>query len=512
MWSIRQNGDQWEVVDPQGVVVASETAAPLALAALSNAVLAVGGPTALAEADGLLPEAWEDADGIAFSEETGDGRDFTSCAWTFRDPAVSLLPLMLQTETEVGHFGAQLAGFLETVRVDGTTPRASGRFYDSDAGRAFRDLLLGGRVFGVSVDAGHVAAEWECLEEDEEGWCVEETVRFLEYEIIGLTGTPFPAFARAAIRLAGETAEETDEETPEVEEEATITPLPLPALSIPARPPADWFSMPEPEVGSDLLVEQPDGGLACPLTITDDGRVFGHLARWGQNHVGYPASARVTAPRSNAAYAHFHVGQVVCADGTRVATGTLTAGCDHAATRLRAAEAADHYAHNGVAWADVRVSDGDLGAWTCGALRPDVTEAQVRVLRAGALSGDWRDLGLGLELIGGLAVNVPGFPIAREALAASGLETMPEVRTRGAEADHRQVSLVAAGLVTRCVECQRAALAAAGGRRVEEPGPSREVETLLRSVLDRLGVIELRTRHLRTPARDDVARRLRATR
>ena len=151
---------------------------------------------------GLLPEAWV-ADPAFLSKPTGPGRDFTNTRWIWRDPAVSLLPLMLHTETDVGHMGAELAGFVTDISFANGLGTMRGRFYDSDNGRAARDLLLGGRKFGVSVDPGEqTVAEERCVAEDADGFCVESTLDFPVYEVIGLTQTPFPGFAEATISLA----------------------------------------------------------------------------------------------------------------------------------------------------------------------------------------------------------------------------------------------------------------------------------------------------------------------
>lgn len=534
MWSIRQCEGGWEVLGADGArfgdVVETYDAALSVIAAQLQIVPATG--TDDDPDDGLLPERWVDAGGICFSRETGDGRDFTPCTWSSRDPESAFLPLMFQTETEYGHFGATLAGFIEEIHGLGasTTPGASGRFYDSDAGRAFRDMLLGGRRYSVSVDPGHVAAVWECMLEDEEGWCLEDKITFLEYEIIGLTGTPFSGFAEAAIQLEGGAADETVEPTEESDEmgvAAAVASVRSP-LAIPTRPPSAWFNMPEPQQGQtglldvygmpveELLVEQRDGSLAVPLTILDDGRFFGHLARANQGHQG---NQRVAVPESACAYAHYMVGEVVCADGSRMPTGALVAGCDHAAlvyddgSPVRAPEARDHYAHNGLGWGDCRIIEGQWGPWFCGALRPDVTDVQLRVLRASAPSGDWRRIGSALELITILSVNAPGFPIARSALTASGMD-IPEVRTRGAIIDGEPMALVASGLVQRCSECQRRASEAAGGVAETEFSVGvrlhPESEALLREVSSMLGVLERRTRPLVPAARDALASRIRA--
>ena len=690
MWGIRQCEGGWEVIGLGGLRLGKVHAN------YETALAAIAEQLAPEQTnDGLLPETWEGD--IAFSLETGDGRDFTSCSWSWRDPSVSLEPLMLQTQTDMGHFGAELAGFIETLSVQDGTTHGSGRFYDTPTGVAARDLLLGGRRFGVSVDPGQVEASWECTNEDEDGWCLEERITFLSYEIIGVTMTPFPAFAEAAIQLAeGVVAAATDfgdlpladlktfwdpvaavgnvkklyssdgsgdegtmdwgkyqgafawydEATPdsfdsyrlpiadavgttltaipngifaaaamvmdaaedEEEEgpEETPTPAPMPvkadggpfgpdagptppaedeptdtendaddipdadmdavkallgkyydkmatqfkdptikvpwgsdtvaaaatpfgdlplmdrnatwdsgaadgrvralyssdgsgdtdkmdwgsyqkafawydsanpkafgsyklpfadvdgttlkavpkgifsaagvvqgarggssipdadldgvkaslgryytkmakqfkddtikapwsasvvpavaaaALSIPLHPPVGWLTMDEPQIGDPLLVEQIDGSWAVPPTIGDDGRVFGHIARRGAYHVG---DSRTQVPKSPTNYAHFNVGVVVADDDRRISTGPLVMGCDHPGLGLDVYEARDHYAHSGMAWADVHVIEGEHGPWACGVLRPNVTEAQLRILRASAWSGDWRARSAGI--------------------------------------------------------------------------------------------------------------------
>lgn len=197
---------------------------------------------------------------------------------------------------------------------------------------------------------------------------------------------------------------------------------------------------------------------------------------------------------------------MVCDDGTRVATGTLTMGCDHAAAELRAPEARDHYAHQGLAFADVRATNGALGVWVSGVLRPDVTTEQLRLLRASSLSGDWRRIGAGLEFIGALAVNVPGFPIAREAVTAAGLEQLPAAQlTASAFLDDQvQTSLVAAGVVQRCPECQKRAMRA----RLTPEAEAQANLLPVGEVMDVLRKLELRTRHLGPAAAEHALRRI----
>lgn len=228
-------------------------------------------------------------------------------------------------------------------------------------------------------------------------------------------------------------------------------------------------------------------------------------------HVGFPGQC-ITPPESMAAYAHFHVGETLCADGTTIATGSLTASCDHAVRQMRARAAQDHYAHNGIAWANVRVTNGVYGPWVTGALRADVTDDQIAVLRAGALSGDWRRLGGNLELIGALAVTGPGFPIAREALIASGLEIpqAPHVSTYTSGGELQ--ALVASGIVRRCPDCARRSAEAASGRpgRLGTPESlSGAVDGRLARIEATLGMIERRTRPMVDSAAAHLAAQIR---
>ncbi|TLK47447.1 hypothetical protein [Glutamicibacter sp. V16R2B1] len=77
----------------------------------------------------------------------------------------------------------------------------------------------------------------------------------------------------------------------------------------------------------------------------------------------------------------------------------------------------EHHDHTCHAVAYVAAGEDEHGIWVAGALRPDATDEQIRVLRASPLSGDWRSWGGNLELIAALAVNTPGFPVLRQVVA-----------------------------------------------------------------------------------------------
>lgn len=190
----------------------------------------------------------------------------------------------------------------------------------------------------------------------------------------------------------------------------------------------DAFS--DPQFGSDpdddprLVRQEPERpgetvAYGCPLTVTDDGRVFGHAALWGRCHAGF--SGRCVTPPRGGGYGRFLSGEAI--PGVR--TGPLTIGTTHPDLRASAADAMDHYADTGSAVADVTVGEDRHGIWVSGRLRPSIGEDDVVELRGSSLSGDWRPIGGQLRLIGLLAVNNPGFlvergePTSEHALAAA---------------------------------------------------------------------------------------------
>lgn len=185
-------------------------------------------------------------------------------------------------------------------------------------------------------------------------------------------------------------------------------------------PPREWF-------------EYPGFTRATPLTVTDEGRVFGHLASWNSCHTGI-GSKCVVAPRSVTAYSYYKVGEVVCSDGSRLAVGKITLGTGHADAQLGYIPAADHYDNTGACVAVVNVGEDRHGVWVAGSLVSGVSDEQVATLRRSPLSGDWRRIGGNLELVAALCVNSPGFPI---------------IRASGANEDELELdALLAAGIVT----------------------------------------------------------------
>lgn len=473
-WRIEQQADgTWQVLRPDGTLVASidaDTVSPWRArsAAIEAMVTGLGGAQAMVAAltaadvppDGepVVGQRW--ASRAAFEGVvTNDGRVLAAGTSVFRDTP---LPLMLQTVTAYGHDGAELVGYADTTGRDGTgegcTLTMGGVFQTDEHGVEATQLLTDHGTFGVSIDPG-----WpddvvsECVAMDADGWCSRWRDTYVGTPVIGLTMTPFPAFASASIWLEGtDPGPLTQQDVLLSQAPAAITPddsamddvIMLLASAAPTAPPAAWFDNPgfTPEHPHMQFTEAgcPAG---VPVTITDEGRVYGHIATWGTCHTGM-ADRCVTPPTSPSAYAYFRTGAVRTAEGSDVPVGQLTLGCGHASLDLGHRATADHYDNSGAGWADVAVGEDEFGIWFSGAIRPGLTEAQLRAARALSLSGDWRPIGGKLELLAALSVNVPGFPIPRglravdpaEAMAAS---AMPAHREQGGQI----VALVAAGMV-----------------------------------------------------------------
>ncbi|MFE6634664.1 hypothetical protein ACFVFT_14990 [Streptomyces tendae] len=173
------------------------------------------------------------------------------------------------------------------------------------------------------------------------------------------------------------------------------------------RAPAAWFS-------------DPKLSLPTPITVTDDGRIYGHAAQWGACHIGQDDVC--VQPPHEEQHPYYRTGEVVCSDGSRVAVGQITVGTGHAPLHYGASPAAEHYDNTGAAVADVAVGNDAHGIWVAGCVRPGADPLKVYELQAaGQVSGDWRRIGGQLRLVGLLAVNVPGFPVPKmRARVASG--------------------------------------------------------------------------------------------
>lgn len=310
----------------------------------------------------------------------------------------------------------------------------------------------------------------------EEGRPDDSIMVMVEAEIRTATGVSVPAFSEALIGIieAGDLIDpEESEDAESVDEAADADEEALVAAAAPIAPPAAWFANPN--------LDGP-----TPLTVTADGRVFGHAATFDQCHVASPAGEGVCvlAPRSQTSYAKFHLGSLITDDGESISVGKITMGTGHAGPRLRAASATAHYDDTGTAVADVRAGEDRFGIWLAGSLRPDVSDEQIRALRASPISGDWRKVDGNLELVAALAVNVPGFPV------------IP--RPQGMVASGELTSLVATGMVLDAPHVDEGATAMPGLASDQLAAlqrlADREIETERRAVRARVEGFRNRSR------------------
>lgn len=205
-------------------------------------------------------------------------------------------------------------------------------------------------------------------------------------------------------------------------------------------PPAWMFDNPELSQETPLTIEEHDGWR----------HVYGHLAPWGVCHTGILGQCR-TAPKTTTDYAYFHVGAVRAAgdDGPEtVPVGHITMGTGHADSFADAADAAAHYDNTGSVVADIACGEDAHGIWFSGALRRKANADDEAALLAAPLSGDWRPVQEGMELVAALAVNVPGFPVQRvKAMVASGAVTSLQITYDRESMTHREPGAGATGAV-----------------------------------------------------------------
>lgn len=385
----------------QGQYIDLDTNEPMVAAIVASAVQPSG-------ARFIIPLAIPE--GIA----SGDERSFAEDSITSRNLP---LPLMWQIKTGSGHDGSVVVGRIDSVeRVEGGLGNVRGVFDVGPFGREAERMVRGGFLRGVSVDLDKFKAQVEEPSDEDKELSDKNTIEndkitVKSARLMGITIVPKPAFQECFIMIEEEPTLELEElplaegiyeETPEDYEYQLAT---IAASAAPIIPPKSWFK---------------DPGLrqATPLTITDDGKVFGHIASWTTSHIGMGRG--VKPPRSASQYAYFRTGELRTDEGD-IQVGQLTLAGGHASLQASAEEAIKHYDDTASAVADVVAGEDQFGIWVAGALRPEVTPSQIRAFRASSPSGDWRPINGRLELVAVCQVNVPGFPIARAITASGGV-------------------------------------------------------------------------------------------
>jgi hypothetical protein len=367
--------------------------------------------------------------------ESGDGRKFKKGSITWRDLP---LPLLWQIKTADGHDGSVVVGRIDSIeRVEDGLGNAYGMFDTGAYGREAERLVRNGFIRGISADMDQFEATEEKEDvspensEKDDKHVGKKKITINKARVMAATIVPKPAFQECSITLIEGGLPTTQEDTMipdgiyvddvDAADAEALVACGMVAGAIPVVPPREWFDNPRLKK-------------ATPLTVDDNGRVYGHIASWDTNHIGLAYGTK--PPRSRSNYGYFHTGVCRADDGSDVPVGQLTLAGGHASLEASAMEAVKHYDDTGSAIADVHAGEDAYGIWVSGALRPSAQPEQIRALRASAPSGDWRPIRGGLELVAVCQVNVPGFPIARArvasgavmALVAAGAATLAKLK------------------------------------------------------------------------------------
>lgn len=365
--------------------------------------------------------------------ETDDGRIFEAVTWRNLP-----LPFAFQWDTQHSNTAtSEVVG--QIIELEQGTDGAVAAIVDVDprdennrpihpaGARAAATIEQGGA--GVSIDGllpTDATIEEECLQEDEDGWCLMFRVRFSEVVIGGATGTPIPAYARALIDPTPLGADNQPLEQADAGLElglvASAATAAVPALVVSAGfaltagaavDLAGWALDP------GHFVEPADLDVAAnSVNVDDDGRIWGWIAYAGVCHSSFP-DACVRADDQSQDLGRF-LRNAIPVGEQRLRVGFLTMDTGHASTG-RGTDVTAHYDDTRNIAAIVTAGIRDEGIWFSGSVSPLLNAWQQTVLAAAQVSGDWRaDFGeTERTLRAALVVPVPGF--GRPALAASGV-------------------------------------------------------------------------------------------
>lgn len=154
------------------------------------------------------------------------------------------------------------------------------------------------------------------------------------------------------------------------------------------------------------------------FTITDEGRMLGHLFTWESCHRSF-AGARCETPlflRSDPDFSDFHVGEAALEGGGRVRVGVLTFAEIHApdARGLSPEQMTQLMENTGTQLGPVRLHVDRFGLQASGQLWADTDPTQAARCLAGFPSYDARRMSGRWRLFGLHVVNTPGHTIYEE--------------------------------------------------------------------------------------------------
>lgn len=413
-------------------------------------------------------QRWQ-ADIAPEGSPTDDGRIMMPGSLTWRQPPLTLLALT--ENTEAGHLGADSCGSMQTIvkqplAMAGTPPleqamvSATGVFDSGELGQETARMVAEGTLGGVSVDLAireyafrdpGTGEMFDPLTMNEEEW-LRAFMGGLQFAVLdGVIGAativPFAAFGEARIALTASAGEVTATLYAPIR----LTDVLTACAAGPIAPPADWFGNP----GLDALT---------PLTVTADGRVYGHAATW-DCHNGFADRCLRATPSSNG-YAQFHTGQLRLADGDAVRVGRVTVK-PHAPYLASPAAVSQHYDDASRVAAFVRCYDDAYGIAVAGVTRSDAPAELLRDFLANPPSGDWR----GGELLGFSSVPHPGLPVV-----------VPEARLVASADGEAELDVLLLPAVSEA-DVLFASITGDGPGAAEPPGTQSEIELLALSIV-----------------------------
>lgn len=341
------------------------------------------------------------------------------------------LPFSIQRVSDEGHKGKETAGRIDTIEwvsasdfaqegfelpedlpKDATVVFGTGIWdLQGEPGREAARLVAGKFMRGVSLDlAGTVwvPIDPQTFEEiNPDDMSLEDMLvgDFLagakEAQIAGATIVSESAFGHAMVAHGGE--------FDFVQILNVYDPAVLVACAAgPLKPPSAFF-------------EKMSFRRKTPITTSDDGEFWGHLATW-DCHMGDDVRCFRARP-SNNGYANFHTGTIVTEEGEHVKVGRITVK-EHASFGATRDEVMAHYSDPKKVGAFVRIWDDEFGIACHGVTRSDASPELLRDLYANPPSPDWRRG----ELLGVSTVPLPGLPVVDpQAVLVASADGIPEV-------------------------------------------------------------------------------------
>lgn len=311
------------------------------------------------------------------------------------------LPFAAQFAMTYGHDGAVPVGRLDKMAKDGNTAHDGwGWFMDSEDGFKAAAMMQHKVMRGVSIDLS--AQKYE-ISISKDG---KLQLDFLESSLKGLTQVMHPAFPDAKGIMASILGDlqASVAALPEIIE----APFELASITFDEV----FASKAVVPVGKAAHFARPTFEQLTPLRATREGHVFGHIAAWGECHIGIEGRC-ITPPRSRSNYSHYANTPIPLDDGSEAWVGQMVVGTKHADPAKNFEETQEWYSNVCRAWNDVTIGEDAFGIWVSGSVREHAAQEDVTAgCRAGG-SGHWKPKNGSLELLAVLSVLTEGYPIAR---------------------------------------------------------------------------------------------------